>query len=66
MAPMVTDFAKLLEGIPAGAWVALSESEDGVLAYAAELDDAIRKAREQGEENPVVLRVPQSPGPFQF
>lgn len=66
MAPMVHDFGKLLEGIPRGAWVAISQNEDCVLAYAAELKDAIRKAREQGEPNPVVVRVPQSPAAFLF
>ena len=66
MAPVVTDFAKLLEGIPAGAWVAISQKEARVLAYAAELKEAIRKAHEQGEPNPVVLRVPQLARAFQF
>jgi hypothetical protein len=66
MAPMVHDFDKLLEGIPRGAWVALSQNEDRVLAYAAELKDAIRKAQEQGEPNPVIVRVPQSSAAFLF
>jgi hypothetical protein len=66
MAPMVHDFGKLLKGVPLGAWVAISHDEDRVLAYAAELKDAIRKAQELGEENPVIVRVPQSPGAFLF
>ncbi len=66
MTPAVTDFSKLLEGIPRGAWVAISQNEDCVLAYAAELKDAIHKARELGEQNPVVLRVPQLAGGFLF
>jgi hypothetical protein len=66
MAPAVSDFKKLLEGIPRGAWVALSQNEDRVLAYAAELKDAIRKANEVGEQNPVVLRVPQAENGFLF
>lgn len=66
MAPMVRDFGKLFEGVPRGAWVAISQSEDRVLAYAAELHDAIQKAREKGEPNPVIVRVPQSSGAFLF
>ena len=66
MAPMVHDFGKLLEGIPRGAWVAISQDEDRVLAYAAELNEAIRQARELGEQDPIVVRVPQSPGAFLF
>jgi hypothetical protein len=53
------DVSKLLVGIPKGAWVALSRDQDKVLAYAAELQDAIQKAREAGENDPIVMRVPE-------
>jgi phosphopantetheinyl transferase (holo-ACP synthase) len=66
MAPIVRDFDKLLEGVPRGAWVAISHDEDRVVAYAAELKEAISKAQEQGEQNPVIVRVPQSSGAFLF
>jgi hypothetical protein len=64
MAPMVHDFGKLLQGIPPGAWVAISQDETRVLAFAAEMKDAVQKAHEMGEANPVILRVPQSPAAF--
>jgi hypothetical protein len=64
MAPAVYDFGKLLEGIPAGAWVAISSDEKRVVAYAAEMRDAVQKANEAGEQNPIVLRVPLSPCAF--
>ena len=66
MEPMVRDFGKLLEGIPPGAWVAISLDEERVLAYSAEMKEAIRKAQEQGEPNPIIVRVPQSPAAFVF
>jgi hypothetical protein len=66
MAPIVRDFGKLLEGIPPGAWVAISHKEDRVLAYAAEMRDVIRIAQEKGEDNPIITRVPQSPAAFAF
>jgi hypothetical protein len=53
------DVSKLLVGIPKGAWVALSRDQDKVLAYAAELQDAIQKAKEAGENDPIVMRVPE-------
>jgi hypothetical protein len=53
------DISKLLEDIPKGAWVALSNDEERVVAYAAELQDALDKARDAGETDPVVTRVPQ-------
>jgi hypothetical protein len=53
------DISKLLIDIPKGAWVALSRDQDKVLAYAAELQDAIQKAKEAGENDPIVTRVPE-------
>jgi hypothetical protein len=53
------DISKLLEGVPKGAWVALSNDEERVVAYAAELQEALDKARDAGESDPVVTRVPQ-------
>jgi hypothetical protein len=40
--------------------VALSKDEEKVLAYAAELQDAIQKAKEAGENDPIVLRIPET------
>ena len=56
----VKDVSKLLEGVPKGAWVALSRDEDKIVAYAAELQEVIQKAKEAGENDPIVLRVPES------
>lgn len=53
------DVSKLLAEIPKGAWVALSKDEERVIAYGAELFQVLEKAREQGENDPVVLRVPE-------
>jgi len=58
----VKDVSKLLVGIPKGAWVALSKDEERVVAYAAELQTAIDKAKEAGENEPVVIRVPEVDG----
>jgi hypothetical protein len=57
------DVSKLLVDVPKGAWVALSKNEDKVVAYAAELQDAIQKAKEAGENDPVVVRVPEVDNP---
>jgi hypothetical protein len=60
------DFSRLLTNIPEGAWVALSKNEEKVLAYAAELQDAIQKAKEVGENDPIVIRVPETDGSTLF
>ena len=57
--PAVRDLSKLLAGLPKGSWVALSHDEEKVVSYAAELADALEKAKEKGEPNPVVIRVPE-------
>jgi len=55
----VKDVSRLLTGVPKGAWVALSSDEERVIAFAAELQDVLAKAKELGEKNPVVMRVPE-------
>jgi hypothetical protein len=62
----VKDVSKLLVGIPKGAWVALSNDQERVVAFAAELQDAIRKANELGERDPVVCRIPETDGATLF
>jgi hypothetical protein len=54
------DVSKLLAGVPRGPWVALSKDEEQVIAYAAELQEALEKASEAGETDPVVIRVPEA------
>jgi hypothetical protein len=53
------DISKLLAGIPKGAWVALSSDQERVVAYAAELQEALQKAKSAGEGDPIVLRIPE-------
>ena len=66
MAPAgaVDDFGELLKDVPAGAWVAISQDEQRVVAYAAEMRDALSRAKELGEELPIVFRVPQASTAF--
>jgi len=56
----IKDVSKLLADIPKGAWVALSKDEDRVIAYAAELQDVLRMAKEAGENDPIITRVPEA------
>ena len=56
----VKDISRVLAGVPQGAWVALSKDEDRVVAYSAELQDVLQKAKEAGESDPVITRVPEA------
>lgn len=55
----VKDISKLLADVPKGAWVALSKNQERVIAYAAELEEVLRKAKEAGEDDPIITRVPE-------
>ena len=57
--PAVKELSELLKGIPKGSWVALSRNEESVIAYAATLEQVLQKAKETGEDRPVVIRVPE-------
>jgi hypothetical protein len=54
------NLSKLLADIPKGALVALSEDEERVIAYAAELQEVLRKAKEPGESDPIITRVAET------
>jgi Family of unknown function (DUF5678) len=54
------DLSALLSTVPKGAWVALSGDEERIVAYTAELQEVLKKAKEAGEDDPVVLRVPEA------
>ena len=62
----VKDVSKLLAAVPKGAWVALSKDEERVIAYAAELQEVLQKAKEAGENDPIVTRVPEADGTTLF
>jgi hypothetical protein len=62
MATASIDYSGLLKGLPPGAWVAISENDRKVVAYAADLQTAIEIARQRGENDPLVLRVPEQAG----
>ncbi len=57
--PAVKDLSKLLAGVPRGAWVALSRDEERVLAFASELQEVLKKAKDLGEDDPIVTRLPE-------
>jgi hypothetical protein len=52
------DLGALLNDVPRGAWVALSNDESRVVVFDADLDAVVERAREAGEDDPVLIRVP--------
>lgn len=59
MALAITDLPGLLEGIPPGAWVAVSVLEGKVLSFGDDAEAILQQAREKGEDHPLIVRVPE-------
>jgi hypothetical protein len=60
MAALAFDFGALLKDIPRGAWVAISSDQTHVVAFGAEMREVLEEAREKGEQDPIILRVPEA------
>jgi hypothetical protein len=58
MATTIADLPELLKGVPAGAWVAISESQHKTLAYGVDAQAVRNEAIEKGEKLPLMVRVP--------
>jgi hypothetical protein len=58
MPATVADLPELLKGIPPGAWVAISESQNKTLAYGVDPQAVFNEAQQKGENQPLMVRVP--------
>ena len=54
------DIEKLTEGVPRGSWVAISSAHDRRVAVGQSVDDVISKSEAAGENEPLVIRVPET------
>jgi hypothetical protein len=50
----------LLAAIPAGMWVAISQDQDRVVGKGLTIDEALKEAKQNGEERPFIIRVPEA------
>ncbi len=60
MSTAVPDIPALTHNIPSGAWVAISQDGQRVLAYGVDLHSVVDQAHTNGENDPIVTRVPES------
>jgi hypothetical protein len=49
---------KLLENLPPGTWVAISEDQERVVGTGATIEEALRQAKEKGEKKPSIIGIP--------
>lgn len=58
MATSTVDLSEILKDIPLGAWVAISEMQNRVIAYGVDPQAVLNESRAKGEEHPLIVRVP--------
>jgi hypothetical protein len=66
MAASATDLYALLEGLPSGAWAAISLDQHKVVAFGTNSEAVLAEALEKGEEHPLMLRKPEFNIPMCF
>jgi Family of unknown function (DUF5678) len=66
MASMAIDFSELLKDVPKGAWVAISHDRTRMVNYGSDLSDVLNEAKNLGEQDPIVTKVPQSQNALAF
>jgi len=49
---------KALQAAPPNGWAAFSSDEEKVVAYGKSYDEVVARAEENGEPDPVVVKVP--------
>jgi hypothetical protein len=52
---------RLLEGLPPGTWVAISEDQERIVGTGKTIDEALQQARENGEPKASIIGVPVDP-----
>lgn len=50
---------KALRAAPPDGWVAFSSDEERLVAYGSTYDEAVAKAEEKGEPDPILVKVPK-------
>ena len=54
------DLSMLLKDIPLGAWVAVSQDGQRVVAFGADVRTVLEEAIDKGERDPIMLRIPEN------
>ena len=62
-APTPVNLAELLAPYK-GEWVALSHDANTVLGHGPTIDDAIKQARDKGENRPILIKAPDKNSAF--
>lgn len=58
MSAMKTLDEELLSGLAPGTWAAISSDQESVIATGQTMEEALEVARQRGEQEPFMVRVP--------
>jgi hypothetical protein len=62
MSASTLELSEILKGVPEGAWVAISEQPRRVIAYSPDIQTVLESAKRNGEDEPLIVRVPEQSG----
>jgi hypothetical protein len=52
------DLSAVLKDAPAGEWIALSLDETRIVGHGTTIDEAVKSAKEAGEDKHILIRMP--------
>lgn len=61
MSSVPSNFSEILKDVPPGAWAAVSEREQKVIAYGSDMQSVLSEAQQKGENVPLIVKVPERP-----
>jgi len=56
-----SNFSEILKDMPAGAWAAVSERDQRVIAFGSDMQSVLSEAQQKGETVPLIVKVPERP-----
>jgi hypothetical protein len=61
MSTLLANLSEIVKGVPPGAWAAISELDQRVIACGTDMQAVLQEAREKGESVPLMVKIPERP-----
>ncbi len=61
MSSVPSNLSDILKDVPPGAWAAVSEREQKVIAFGSDMQSVLSEAQQKGESVPLIVKVPEHP-----
>ena len=60
------DLSQIMKDVPRGAWVAISSDNERLITFGSDVRTVIAESKKQGENEPLITRVPESTSALMF